>query len=614
MTKSSRLFTSLLTSTAMVYSSVAGAAISQQRKLEINTLVKEFQKSSYSELYQRYGNFLDTPSRGIFETWLEKFGEQKIESIRVEPVKGKNKQDILRILIVMNGQTMTLQMDESQPEVAEINGEKFSLWEVSNFQTVASRLATKDAKFNNFVTASETAPPAQNINSGRAYALSQLPAEKKVEFLMILRQTRESAERVMNSFTNPEIAQAANSQSSNYALHPLLASLVAEANKGSRPIPKPGTACGAAGGQYVYANGQYMNSQGKMVTGIRCDPFSKNSEIHSDCNKLQTAMGGVSALADAKAQHLVACPPLLYGGWTDGQGQVHPYCQNSRVPTFTAKATVNCSEMSPLRGEPESEERLKDTRRIVESLAKMKGKGSSQLAACFNESNRLSTSEVCTQTFEALMTEINSYIDEAMKECVPPELKQKTADQKFYCEELSKRKVSLEYFAKVNLVVPDSKDADACKLAGGDLVPQPGAKNSLKACVCKAEKVSDPVVLAKKVGGSYVKCGARPAAEPRPAAPVAAEDKCDKPENKDKKECNEGGAGWLSNKWPLLLIPPLLFLMFRSRGGSPTPFPAWLREGNNGQSGGTGAGGSVRGVQPQPRMTIPATPTGTGTK
>ncbi len=610
--KTFKAFVAYTTSASLFYSSVASAAISAESKANLNSVIQDLRQSNYREIYQSSNYLMDQKSKGLIEKYLEQSGNKKIESIRVEPLSGKGNEDKIRFLITIEGTTVTFIYNDKTPDIYEIDGVKIPLWELGSLETVFHKLGKNNGRYAEMAkVASASSSQPKSDASDLAAGIMQYPPEQRFDYLMQMRLTMESADKVLHEAWKaeyPDSAQRRDSNSSSSYVVNLLQGEEADAatattkkssgssatgpkstasslapKKGAKPAGKSnpvrrmvGDACGVAGNQSIYVDGPYINNDGKKTSGIHCDPFQKQIELkpmpaqHDQCSTEQPANQKHYAkgftLKLQSSSKMVACPPILYGTWSDSSGKQHPFCQDATARGFTNNATVNCGKMSPLASQPGSRERNADVRRILESFATYadSGKDPNQFSKCFTKDNRIQTTpEFCQNFFSNLKENVNRYIDKALEECVPDKLSKRTKDFGFYCEELSKRKVAFESYTKLvkevaprpqaplpaPVLPPGIDNAAECAKAGG--VYKDGK------CDCYGTQ------LELLTNGTYATCQ-------KPPDNVD----CDKAENKDKPECKKPFPWIIPVAIGALVGGWLLFGKKKKPQPTPVPTPA----------------------------------------
>lgn len=605
-----KLSLSLLASGLMAYSPVTMAAINTQQKTQMNSLIKEFSKSSFREIYNKYGLLIDAPSRGYFEKWLKNYGPEKIESIQIQPFKGAKNQEMYRVIMAFGGTSMIATIDPSNPNELEINGAKFNAWELQNAETLFKRLGAKDAKIAAIgkQLGATQAPAPQKMAVPKFPEFTKLTPDQKVQYFMMQKLIQESAEKVQNSMTTAQASNGGSEGYSKYSFHPLFLSILADAAE------LKGVKCGVAGYAHEYETGKYLKTTGTKVeekNGPHCASFPKDSSKYKSVYEYSALCEHTGE--NAGGGNLIACNPLMFGAEIK-QGRAVPYCQRLDRPNFTETATKKCNELAgiPDKMAPNSPDSIAKYRKILESLALLKG-ADFEVSKCFGKDDRIDASEKCRRIFEPIFAEHEAYFASVAKDCNPPELKQKTPDQKIFCEEFLKRSLAKNYFLQgtpvttVDLIA--EKEQKSCEEAGGDYSDKGIGHPS---CNCPqghtAEK--DENNLYKKCLAPVVDVVGKPVPE--------KEDECKKDENKNSFSCNK--VLWLG-----LGVIGVWLLTRRSTETTPTtpvnpPAPPcmgsalpcvyqWPSEGDNGKTAPPNAGGTRGAGQPAPKANKP--PSGT---
>lgn len=545
--KSFKLAITFLAAALMTYSPITWASMDIKQKARLNRSLKSALSGTYNDFYRKHALAFDTPSRALFEAWLENYGTTKMPQPQSQVLKDRNGSETLKLIFNQHGKTMTFTFNESRPQEFNINGVQIPLEESRNLELVLTKLAKHDSSLKSLVKslskASKTAQPKRtDLPSYRAFA--QYTPLQRVGFFMHMRQVMEAAQKVKDLELKGK--KTAATETSPWWMSVAWAQNIAG-----------GDSCVVAGHISVYE---------KCDSGrLCCRPFpqgeykdkhSYNQTFHSEC---------------IASEGNVACNPLLYGANpTTGK----PYCLKSTdQPDFTNKATQFCGQKSQLRGEEGSPERIADYRRILESYYKLKNKSedADQLKSCFNEQNLVNPD--CGNLFQDQLSAFKNFRAEALEICRPILKREKGAgDQPLACRELLKRNLEMiTYISRGPDLVRDKVTAviveeEKCKDVGGTW------DGELFECLCNGEK------QAEYKNGKYV-CPLAPV-ETRTPTPVVHKDKCEKANGKRSNsfECNP--APWLLG---LAAALGALWWLDRNDDDKAAPPPASKPPGNNGK-------------------------------
>jgi hypothetical protein len=571
-----KLSVALLSSGLMAYSPVTQASMSLQDKKDFNAHVREVTKLTYGDLIRQYGPLLETTSQSQLDSWQEHFGNRKLPQVQAQMIKGKNGQENLKLVYNDMGQTLTVTIDPDNTDSFDINGTKFALYELLDIPAAIKKMAETNKKLVGVV---ETLPTDRAPASQRAplVTVDRFAQMKPIERVEVLSLMNEAAIAAQNVLTTVDVKPTEAKKTSQFILHPLIASQLALAEV------KEDTTCVVAGNLSTY---HYEKDRPKHLA---CNPFTAETEFtNSLCKK-------DGKLANAKGP-LVACNPLIHGLREDAPGV--PFCVDSaNQPDFTNYATQECNRMSPiddpnLKTKAEKEAfRRKAYARILKTYAFGQIKGTKEkIEACFMPDNRIKTERFCETMFRDHVDKFNKLIGQAQGVCA--DAKQKTKDQPLACDELLSRKLLVETavigYGPIK-TVDIGQQNDSCKKSGGTYGPEkpegPGP------VVCKCPDGS----IAKQNGNEFASCPITQPPPTKPTVPVIEKSTWAKKEKKDNGLCSGGwmigclGLGMLAifgiMKWfkkdpkpttpvvipPPVMPPPVVPVIPKTEGGTGTP-------------------------------------------
>ncbi len=571
-----KLSVALLSSGLMAYSPVTQASMSLQDKKDFNAHVREVTKLTYGDLISQYGPLLETTSQAQLDSWKEHFGNRKLPQVQAQMVKGKNGKENLKLVYNDMGQTLTMTIDPENTDSFDINGTKFALYELLDIPGVIKKMAETNKKMVGVVESLPTdrAPASQRTPIVTVDRFAQMKPIERVEVLSLMNQAAIAAQNVL---TTVDVKPAEAKKTSQFILHPLIASQLAFAET------KEGMTCVVAG----YLSTYHPDKENSKH--LACDPSSQqNDGANEACRK------------DAEATHSkgnwVACNPLVHGVRMDDKPGL-PFCVNSsNQPDFTNYATKECNRMSPIddpnaktRQEKEAY-RLKAYRRILSSYAFINMKGREKIEACFMPDNRIKSERFCETIFRDHVDKFNQLMGQAQGVCA--DAKQKTKDQPLACDELLSRKLVVETavigYGPIK-TVDIGQQGDSCKKAGGTYGPEKPEGPGAVVCKCPDGSIS------KQNGNEFAKCPATAAPPVAPTVPVIEKSTWAKKEKKDDGLCSGGwmigclGLGILAifgiSKWfkkdpkpttpvvtpPIVIPPPVIVTPAPNEGTTTQP-------------------------------------------
>lgn len=574
-----KLSIALLSSGLMAFSPVTQASITAEQRAAFNANIREASKGTYGDLLRVYGPLLDSTSQSHLKAWQKEMGNRKLPKVEAQTIKGKNKQELIKLVVSDMGFTMVVLVDPQNPDQVEINGARFEIYELLDIPAAFKKMAETNKKIQEVAStiqadrtpASAPKGPSPSLIFAKFHALKPVD---RVEYLQYMRETMEAAQDVIATVQTEE---PAGKKTSQFILHPLIAAQLAWADA------REGMSCVVAGGLSVY----HYDDRAKKH--LACDPFDTIGDYNSKCQR-------DGDLAKSKGK-LVACNPLVYGFRSDSPGI--PYCVDTTQPDFTNFATKECNRKSPI-DEPDPAKFAKQTaaekeayrrksyRRILESYALgTDGKSADKIKACFTAEDRVQSTSDCKDIFQQHQTRFFDLMSTAKNICA--DSKQKTKDQPAACHELLRRDLWLNVHLNGHPdVKPINLIAEGCEKAGGKY------END----VCKCPDGSNAKEGA--TGNEFTCQKDEPAVVTTPT-PQPAKD-----EDKKGGFCS-GGWKWVCGigiiafiaslfrskskpKQPPVVIPPIVI----------PPVVTPPSEGNNGQTN-TGNSGGVRSPQPQPK-------------
>ncbi len=540
-----KFFVSLLSAVLTAYSPVSWAAMDSAQKSQFNRRIKEQfvgNNKSFNELYQEKGHFFDARSRQLLEAWLSANGNGLVKTPEAQVIKDSQGNQSIKMLITEQGKTLALSLSEKDQKHVDINGVKFAITDLPDVMSVLQRLSEKDSSLKPLLVSMRTAslPPAKKSNMIAYSLFDKITPIQRVEYLMRLRETLESAHQVVveagaQTASRDQVTPEYRSYS---VFNPLFASLLAYAST------KTGDQCLVAG---------YISVYEKNGSRLACNPFPQNPgdkvpppSFDRQCNPTEGD---------------VACNPLLYGAQADGK----PFCVSSaNAREFTRTATLQCNNKSPLSKDPDSTGRRADYERILKSYYNLKnGKDAKNLGDCFNKSHKVDAG--CAKFFNPQLDEFREFINQAKALCGSLESgKSGTSDQPATCEKLKERALELQTFLEEvteNIqrqpVASVDVEEEACKKL-------PGATWNAKTheCVCSDGKLAQD---SPYNGFKTFICPVALAPKPLPVIEKEKEkDSC-------KKEHGEESHSFTCSPWPWLIGGGILLALMWPRDHDNSP-------------------------------------------
>jgi hypothetical protein len=595
-----KLSIALLSSGLMAYSPLLqAAAMTDAQKQAVNQILSGSTQGTFNDVYQRSGAFLDESSRGFIEAWLEKFGKTKFNPPQAQIVKDQNGKELVKVILSQLDQTMTITINPENTQEVDINGAKIPTQDLQSVPTVITALAEKNGALAPLAKELRTAkaPKAHKDTILTIEQFMALTPIERVHYTVLMRQFNEAGAKVL-------AAQNPQTQTS-FILNPLMSVAPAFAEE----LRKIGDVCVVAGNLSVFEDGPYWKWKGESggkVNGVHCSIAPKQRDQYQPPPNVNSLCEQVPHSGD-----LVACPVIGYKmnikRGSDGQMHAYPICQDSARKGFSETATAECNNASPLHGEKDSPERLKDYEEILKGYALAKGGNWDKIKACFTDDHRVKAE--CAEMFQPHVDAFKAFKEKVDKTCV--DTRKMPKDQTDACAEAKKRALDIYKYA-ANITAPpvtatpaptSPADPDpACGIAGGEL------KDLGKGPVCVCPN-GHPARRSAQTIMKYDKCNV-----PVEERSTMAKDKCEQKENKNSFSCNTGlylgiggalVAAWLL--WPKSKNPqapptpcPSPFMLNGPPAGCPIPpWTPWKSEGNTGLTPSTGNVGGVRGTQPQ---------------